>query len=601
MLKRNEVPIQETWDLTPLFKNEQDYLDNLKKAQEKAEEFVKAYQGKLDNPETINKALVDYRDFLQTIRLAGTYVSLNSSTDLNDPKNQERQVNFSGVASSISAKMSFFESELIQQDEAVLKQVAQLNDENTHYIDELLKDKEHYLHPEAERVLASLSGVLGNTVSLYNTIKLGDLDFGSFEVNGQSYPLSFVLFENEYDYSLDHDVRRAAHKKFSDTLKKYEKTAANNYLNHVRHEKVMSQLRGFDSVIDYLLDDQDVSRELYDRQIDVIMEKFAPVAQKYVKLLQDIHGLEKMGFADLKLVVDPEFEPEITIEESKEYLLRGLAPLGQDYLDMVERAYDERWVDFVQNQGKGTGAFCSSPYGCHPFILISWTSRMREVFVMAHELGHAGHFYNAHQHQNILNARPSLYFIEAPSTMNELIMATQLFKETEDPRMERWIYATLIARTYYHNFVTHLLEAHFQRKVYNLIDEGKGFTADTLNKMMKETYQQFFGDSVEFDETVENTWMRQIHYYKGLYPYTYSAGLTIATNVRNRIVTEGQPAIDDWLNVLRAGGTKTPVELAQMAKVDITTNEPLFNTINTLDYIVEEIIRLTEELENEQA
>lgn len=597
MLKRSEVPVQETWDLTPLFKTEKDYEAALEKTQKNVEAFVNKYKGRLDNAQSIHNALTDYRDFLQTFRLAATYMSLNTSSDLNDPVNQNRQIKFSGLASQISGKMSFFESELIQQDEAELLKVKEMDQEHAHYIDELLKDKEHYLHPEAEKVLASLSGVLGNTVSLYNTIKLGDLDFGTFEVNGKEYPLSFVLFENEYDYDLDHDVRRAAHKKFSETLKKYEKTAANNYLNHVRHEKVMSELRGFDSVLDYLLDDQDVSRDLYNRQIDVIMEKFAPVMRRYVTMLKEIHGLDKMTFSDLKLVVDPEFEPEITIEESRDYLLRGLAPLGQEYLDMVNRAYDERWVDFVQNQGKGTGAFCSSPYGCHPYILISWTSRMREVFVMAHELGHAGHFYNAHQHQNIFDSRPSLYFIEAPSTMNELIMATQLFKETEDPRMERWINATLIARTYYHNFVTHLLEAHFQRKVYHLIDEGKGFTADTLNKMFKETYEEFFGDSVEFDETVENTWMRQIHYYKGLYPYTYSAGLTIATNVRNRIVEEGQPAIDDWLKVLRAGGTKTPVELAQMAKVDITTDKPLLETIDYLDHVISEIERLTKELE----
>lgn len=221
---------------------------------------------------------------------------------------------------------------------------------------------------------------------------------------------------------------------------------------------------------------------------------------------------------------------------------------------------------------------------------------MREVFVMAHELGHAGHFYNSHQNQNILNARPSLYFIEAPSTMNELIMANQLFKETTDPRMERWINATLIARTYYHNFVTHLLEAHFQRKVYTLIDEGKSFTADTLNKMMLETYRQFWGDAVEINEEAQYTWMRQIHYYKGLYPYTYSAGLTISTSVRNRIVEEGQMAVEDWLKVLRAGGTKNPVELAAMAKVDITTDKPLLDTIDYLDHVVSEIERLTKEL-----
>lgn len=597
MLKRSEVNMNETWDLTSLFQTEADYEKSLIKTQTLAEQFVEKYQGKLVNATIIDTALSDYREFLEVIRLCGTYVSLNSSSDLNDPKNQERQAVFGNVSAKVSGLMSFFESELLAVDDHILLEVQSNSQEHAHYMQELLKDKQHYLHPEAERVLASLSGVLGFTTTLYNTIKLGDLQFDDFEVNGQTYPLSFVLFENQYDYALDHELRRKAHQAFSKQLKKYSKTAAMNYLNHVRHEKIMSQLRGFDSVFDYLLESQDVTREMYDRQIDVIMEKFAPVMRKYVSLLKDIHGLEKMTFADLKLVVDPHFEPEITIEESRDYLLRGLKPLGEDYLEMINRAYDERWVDFVQNEGKGTGAFCSSPYGAHPFVLISWTSRMREVFVMAHELGHAGHFYNSYQTNNILNGRPSLYFIESPSTMNELIMATQLFKETHDPRMQRWIYATLIARTYYHNFVTHILEAHFQRKVYQLVDEGKGFTAETLNQMMLDTYREFFGEAVEIGEEAQITWMRQIHYYKGLYPYTYSAGLTIATNVRERIMTEGQPAIDDWLAVLRAGGTKTPVELAAMAKVDITTEGPLIKTINTINFMVDEIIRLTKELE----
>lgn len=598
MLKRNEVPINETWDLSAIFETEEDYLNQVEKSKQLANDFVSNYKGKLTNAETINQALVDFKEFREVFGLAGAYMSLNTSTDLNDPKNQERQGNFGVVASDLSSLLSFFESELIEVDEEILKEVENTYPQHAHYVSELLKDKPKYLHPDAEKALATVSGVLNFAPNIYNTIKLGDMDFGTFEVNGKEYPLSFVLFENEYDYSLDHEVRRAAHKKFASVLEKYSKTTAMNYLNHVRMEKSMATLRGFDSVLDYLLDMQDVDRDLYNRQIDVIMEKFAPVARKYVTLLKEIHDLDKMTFMDLKLVVDPEFEPEITIEESRDYLLRGLAPLGDEYLNMINRAYDERWVDFVQNQGKGTGAFCASPYGTHPFVLISWTSRMREVFVMAHELGHAGHFYNAHQHQNILDSRPSMYFIEAPSTMNELIMAQQLFKETNDLRMERWINSTLIARTYYHNFVTHLLEAHFQRKVYNLIDSGKGFTADTLNRMMKETYQEFWGDAVEITDEVQFTWMRQIHYYKGLYPYTYSAGLTIATNVKDRLQNEGQVAIDDWLNVLRAGGTKTPVELAAMAKVDITTDEPLIKTIEYLDHVVNEIIRLTRELNN---
>ena len=222
---------------------------------------------------------------------------------------------------------------------------------------------------------------------------------------------------------------------------------------------------------------------------------------------------------------------------------------------------------------------------------------MREVFVLAHELGHAGHFYLAQENQNIFDSRPSTYFVEAPSTMNEMLMANHLMKNSDEPRMKRWVLSSMISRTYYHNFVTHLLEAAYQREVYKIIDNGGSVQAPTLNKLKRDVLEEFWGDSVKINEGAELTWMRQPHYYMGLYPYTYSAGLTVATEVSKRVLTEGQPALDDWKEVLKAGGTKTPVELAKMAGVDITTDEPLLNTIAHIGKIIDEIIELTEEIE----
>jgi oligoendopeptidase F len=445
--------------------------------------------------------------------------------------------------------------------------------------------------------LSALSSTLGAPYQIYNRAKLADMDFGTFTVDDQEYPLSFVLFEGEWEYEHDTKIRREAFEAFSKKLREYQHTIAGTYQVQVQKEKTMATLRGFDSVIDSLLFDQEVDGELYDRQIDLIMEHLAPHMRKFAKLLQKIHGLEEMTFADLKLDVDPDFEPKITVEESRKYVEGALSVLGDDYLEVVKRAFDERWIDFVQNKGKSTGAFCSSPYGAHPFILISWTERMREAFVLAHELGHAGHFYLAQQNQNVFDTRPSTYFVEAPSTMNEMLMANYLMKNSDDFRMKRWVLSSMISRTYYHNFVTHLLEAHYQREVYRIIDAGGSVQAPILNKLKRETLEKFWGDTVKINDGAELTWMRQPHYYMGLYPYTYSAGLTVATEVSKRVLAEGQTALDDWREVLKAGGTKTPVELAQMAGVDITTDKPLLNTIEHIGNIIDQIIELTEKLE----
>ncbi len=596
---RKDVDVNLTWDLTAIFKTEEDYEAAVKKSQELTDEIKKEFKGKLNSAANINACLDQLREFYQLAILTGTYSYLAVAVDQTNVENQSRQMKLANIGSNLESRLSFIDSEIIQVDESIIKEAIKDSKENKGYLEDILRRKKHALHPEVERTLSALSPVLGSPYAIYNRAKLADMDFGTFMVDGKEYPLSFVLFEGEWEYEKDTKIRRAAFEAFSKKLREYQHTIAGTYQTQVQKEKTLSTLRGFDSVIDSLLFPQEVDRELYNRQIDLIMEHLAPHMRKFAKLLQRIHGLDEMTFADLKLDVDPDFEPEITVEESRKYIEGALSVLGEDYLEAVNRAYDERWIDFVQNKGKSTGAFCSSPYGAHPYILISWTERMREVFVLAHELGHAGHFYLAHQNQNIFDSRPSLYFIESPSTMNEMLMANYLMKNTDDKRMKRWVLSSMISRTYYHNFVTHLLEAHYQREVYNIIDAGGSIHAAKLNELKRATLEKFWGDTVKINDGAELTWMRQPHYYMGLYPYTYSAGLTIATEVSKRILTEGQAALDDWKNVLKAGGTKTPVELAKMAGVDITTDKPLLNTIEHIGNIIDDIIRLTDEIENE--
>jgi oligoendopeptidase F len=597
ILERKDVDENLTWDLTAIFKTEEEFEEMLKKSQELTDEIEKEFKGNLDNAESINNCLDKLKCLTQMTNLIGSYCYLAVSVDQSNVKNQQRQMKFSNIASDMGSRISFVNSGIIEATGEVINEAIGNSKDNKGYLEEIIRKKKYALHPEVEKTLSALSGTLDAPYTLYNRAKLADMDFGTFTVDGKEYPLSFGLFEDEWEYEYNTNIRRAAFEAFSKKLREYQNTIAGTYQAQVQKEKTLATLRGFDSVIDSLLFPQEVDKELYNRQIDLIMEHLAPHMRKFAKLLQKIHGLDEMTFADLKLDVDPDFDPEITVEQSKEYIEGALSVLGDDYLEILKRAYDERWIDFVQNKGKSTGAFCSSPYGSHPFILISWTERMREVFVLAHELGHAGHFYLAQQNQNIFDTRASTYFIEAPSTMNEMLMANYLMKTMEKPRMKRWVLSSMISRTYYHNFVTHLLEAAYQREVYKIIDDGGSVQAPILNKLKKEVLEKFWGDTVTINEGAELTWMRQPHYYMGLYPYTYSAGLTVATEVSKRVLTEGQEALDDWKEVLKAGGTKTPVELAKMAGVDITTDEPLLNTIEYIGNIIDQIIELTEEIE----
>ncbi|HDE4544875.1 TPA: oligoendopeptidase F [Staphylococcus aureus] len=596
LLLREDVPVSETWDLVDLFKDDQQYYESIDALVQQANQFHHTYATTLNSIEQINTALAELENILIALDRLSNYAELRLSVDTSNIEEQVLSAKLSTTYGKIVSQLSFVESEILELPEEILQQLEE-SCPYQHYIKQLIKQKPFQLSASVEQVLATLSPTLNSPYDLYGTTKMLDITFDSFEHDGTTYPVDYATFENDYEDNKDPEFRRKSFKSFSDGIRKYQHTTAATYNMQVQQEKIEADLRGFESVIDYLLHSQEVTRDMFDRQIDMIMRDLAPVMQKYAKLLQRIHELDNMRFEDLKISVDPDYEPEISIEDSKNYIFGALSVLGDDYTNMLREAYDQRWIDFAQNKGKDTGAFCASPYFTHSYVFISWTGKMAEAFVLAHELGHAGHFTSAQKHQPYLESEASMYFVEAPSTMNEMLMANYLFNISDNPRFKRWVIGSILSRTYYHNMVTHLLEAAYQREVYHKVDQGESLNAPTLNEIMLNVYKQFFGDVVDMTEGAELTWMRQPHYYMGLYSYTYSAGLTIGTVVSQKIKNEGQQAVDAWLETLKKGGSVSPVELANIAGVDITTEQPLKSTIQYISDLVDEVEKLTDEIE----
>ena len=598
---RKDVPVELTWDLSLIYPTDAAMEADLEEAKRIADHIEAAYPGRLNDPEMIVECLREYEQLQIKLYLISSYTDLAVSVDYYDTAAQEKNEKIAALEAQIASRLSFIESEINAADEAVLDEAIAKAHRSKHYLEDIRRGKPHQLSQETEKVLAALRKSFSTPYEVYNMAKLADMKFPSFTVDGKEYPLGYSLFEDDYEYERDTNVRRAAFKAFSDKIRQYENVTATAYNSLVTTEKVIANLRGFDSVFDYLLFDQKVTREMYDRQIDLITKELAPHMQRYARLLQKKYGLEEMTFADLKLTLDPDYDPRVTPAESKEYVEKGLAILGEDYVSMIEEAYRDRWFDFAKNQGKSTGGFCASPYGVGSFILLSWNDRMSDVFTVAHELGHAGHFRHCNRTQSLFDTNVSSYFVEAPSTMNELLMANYLLKTSNDKRFRRWVLSSMINNTYYHNFVTHLREAWYQREVYKIIDAGGSVNAEVLSDIFRRNLKTFWGDAVVLNEGAELTWMRQPHYYMGLYSYTYSAGLTVATQAAARIEREGQPAVDDWKKVLDAGSTLDPAGLAALAGIDITTDKPLRDTIAYIGEIIDEICRLTEELDGIKA
>jgi oligoendopeptidase F len=594
-LVRSEVPVESTWNLDDLFVSDKAWEAALEDIQADITKFA-GFKGHLHTgPKALLECLVAQEELSMKLTKARTYASLKQSADGTDPVNQANSAKIAAISTNAMASLSFISSEILAFQQGSIEKFLQEEPELEPFrknLLELLETKKHKLSPETEEVLAALGEVHASPYKIYEMAKLADMEFTSIEdETGNELPNSFALFESRYEFSPDTDVRRKAYDSFVSTLKQYKNTIAATYSTEVKKQVTLARLRNYESVTHMLLEPQQVTLEMYNNQIDIIYKELAPHMRRFAQLKKKVLGLDKMMFCDLKAPFDPDFDPEITFEEASNVITESLKVMGKDYTEMIEKGFKERWVDLADNVGKSTGAFCSSPYGSHPYILITWADNMRGCFTLAHEFGHAGHFYLANKNQRIMNVRPSMYFIEAPSTMNEMLLAQHLLKENkDDQQMRRWVVLQLLG-TYYHNFVTHLLEAEFQRRVYAHAEAGKALTAKTLTEIKAEVLTGFWGDTVEIDEGASLTWMRQPHYYMGLYPYTYSAGLTASTAVAQLIKEEGQPAVDRWLEVLRAGGTMKPLELLKHAGLDMSTPEPVRKAVAYVGSLIDELER----------
>ncbi|VHH08278.1 oligoendopeptidase F [Streptococcus pyogenes] len=540
------------------------------------------------------QALIEIEHIYIQMSHIGTYAFMPQTTDFSDESFAQIAQAGDDFMTKASVALSFFDTALANADLDVLDTL-----EKNPYFSAAIRmakiQKEHLLSPDVEKALANLREVINAPYDIYTKMRASDFDMDDFEVDGKTYKNSFVSYENFYQNHENAEIRDKAFRSFSKGLRKHQNTAAAAYLAKVKSEKLLADMKGYASVFDYLLAEQEVDRSLFDRQIDLIMTEFGPVAQKFLKHVAQVNGLEKMTFADWKLDIDNELNPEVSIDGAYDLVMKSLAPLGQEYTKEIERYQTERWVDFAANANKDSGGYAADPYKVHPYVLMSWTGRMSDVYTLIHEIGHSGQFIFSDNHQSYFNTHMSTYYVEAPSTFNELMLSDYLEHQFDDPRQKRFALAHRLTDTYFHNFITHLLEAAFQRKVYTLIEEGGTFGADQLNAMMKEVLTDFWGDAVDIDDDAALTWMRQAHYYMGLYSYTYSAGLVMSTagylNLKNN-----PDGAKEWLDFLKSGGSRTPLDTAMLIGADITTEKPLRDTIQFLSNTVDQIISYTEEM-----
>ena len=311
---RKDVPIEETWDLSLIFAEERQMWEELERTKAEVETVAKTYRGQLATAEMIVQCLTEQEEIYKAISRIGAYADLALEVDYTDNALRAREEKVRGELTRMQSELTFVDNEILAAPQKELEEAVELANGCRRYLEDLLRRKPHMLSAETERALATLSRSFEVPYTVYNTMKLADISFPSFVVDGKEYPLGYSLYEDVYSYETDTNVRRAAFRAFSDTLAGYRHTTAAAYNACVMQDKTMSELRGFANVFDSLLFGQKVTREMYDRQIDLITEHLAPAMRRYARLLGKKHQLDKVTFADLKMPLDPEYSPPVTRE-----------------------------------------------------------------------------------------------------------------------------------------------------------------------------------------------------------------------------------------------------------------------------------------------
>ncbi|MGE5560968.1 MAG: oligoendopeptidase F [Chloroflexota bacterium] len=591
---RSEVPLEQTWRIEDIFPSLTEFDAELA-AVERDIPSVAQYRGKLGEGAATFLACLEANEALER-RLAkvGTYAFLRISADGSASENQMASGRVASLRAKVAAATAFIRSESLALPAGTLERY--LSEEPglasfRRLVERMIEEKPHMLSQETEVALASLGEVLGAPATIYERARSTDMTFRPVRDGaGNELPMSFPVYEEGYERSSDTTLRRNAFRSFTDGLKAYQNTFAATFATEVKKNIVTAKLRGYKDATDMLLARQEVPREVYNSLHDIILGELAPHMRRYVELRKRVLGLDKILYCDIEAPLDPDYSPSISFAEAADLILGGVKVMGPDYTEINRRALEDRWVDWSDNVGKVSGCFTASVWGVHPYILVTWANTGRNVFFLAHEIGHAVHGVYTQRHQRPSNGRASMFFIEAPSTINEILVAQHLLSETIDVRRRRWLIMQMLG-TYYHNFVRHLIEGELQRRIYVIAEQGQTITASTLSRVQGEILAEFWGDLVEIDDGARLTWMRQSHYYSGLYPYSYSAGLTCGTAVAQDIREQGQPAIDRWIRVLEAGGTKKPLELMAMAGVDMTKPDPIRKAVNYVGTLIDEVVK----------
>jgi oligoendopeptidase F len=591
--KREELPIESTWRLEDIFATDELWKEELSALQKDIPE-ISQFQGKLaESADTLFNLLTLQDKISERLGKLYTYAHMRYDQDTTNSHYQAMNSQAMSTYTQASSAMSFIVPEILAMEEGKVNSFLNEKEELRLYrkeLDDITRMRPHVLSEREEALLAEASEALSASSQTFGMLNNADLEFPSIkDENGEELKLTHGRYIRFLE-SKDASVRKAAFEAMYGTYGKFKNTFASTLGGNIKNHNFSAKVRNYESARQAALNENRIPEEVYDNLIAAVHEKL-PLLHRYTELRKKVLGVEELHMYDLYTPLVQNVKMDITYEEAKEHVLKGLAPLGEEYRSILEEGFANRWIDVEENKGKRSGAYSSGVYGTNPYILLNWQNNINNTFTLAHELGHSLHSYYTRKNQPFRYGNYSIFVAEVASTCNEALLNDYLLKNIEDEQEKLYILnhflegfrGTLFRQTMF---------AEFEHEIHIRAQRGEALTADYLTEIYYELNKKYFGDAIVVDQEIGLEWARIPHFYYNYYVYQYATGYSAATALANQILSEGQPAVDRYLNFLKSGSSDYPIEVLKKAGVDMTSKQPILDALAVFEEKLNEMERL---------
>ncbi len=593
---RSEAIVEDTWDLSPLFKDDKAFEETYTQAEEEIK-ILENYSGRITGS---SKDLLDYlveRDRqLLRMEFLFSYAFQMSDQDTGNTASQAMKARAFSLYTKLTSAISWEAPQILEMTEEMVDQYCNEKPELTNYrhlLLDILSKKEHTLSAAEENLLSLSADMANGPDTIYSMFNDADIVFPEIEDgNGGKIRITQGRFIPLME-SKNRQVRKDAFEGLYHTYEAYKNTISAMFSANVKKELFYTKARKYDSTMEAHLAESHIPTSVYTQLIETVHD-FLPSMYRYVKLRKKLLGVEELHMYDVYTPIVSYDSPDYSFEQAKEMVLEGLEPLGEDYLEKLRDGFDNRWIDVYENQGKRSGAYSTCVYGTHPYVLLNYQGTLDNVFTLAHEMGHSLHSCYSNENQTFVNSQYNIFLAEIASTCNEYILISYLLKKTDDKEQKAYLLNHLLDK-FKGTIYRQTMFAEFEMLAHEKEANGEPLTSESLCNMYKELNELYFGPDMVVDDEIAIEWARIPHFYTPFYVYQYATGLSAAIAFGSKIL-KGEPhALENYKKFLSGGCSVDCLDLLKSCGVDMTSKEPTAEALRVFDETLAELEKLYED------